>query len=163
MDAQSDARFISWLKMQEAAVPLVFTTDDVPELRVELYSPESIGFVEKSLLDTFNDESEFWRTDSSTARTMRFVYYIGECFRVAYEGSWVALPRDDGAGVVPVVDLPFRETFIDPIDLSGIAVVRRTGTEIAWVFARAGSSFEEWTDQGRPPTIPLGTLSEEPI
>ncbi|MFL6084050.1 MAG: hypothetical protein ACJ74F_12750 [Mycobacterium sp.] len=25
--------------------------------------------------------------------TMRFVYYIGETFRRAFEGMWVALPR----------------------------------------------------------------------
>lgn len=141
--------------MQEASIPLEFLPTEIPELRPDsLYSPDSLPVLENSLVEHFPSEVALWSSDASTKRAMQYVYYIGEAFRRAFEGLWVAVPTagDPTEAALPMVDLPFRETFVNPIDLIGICVVRRTGNEISRLFRYAANDYHDWVTEGRKTT-----------
>ncbi|MGY1990402.1 hypothetical protein [Mycolicibacterium fortuitum] len=164
-EAQSDEKFQSWLKMQEAVMEIEFPYHDLPEVRDHMFTKDSLTTIENKLLDLYPNERAAYATPEDVHRTMRYVYYIGETFRRAFEATWAAFPHHDPAApsraAKPVIDFPFREAFIRPTDLLGIALNRRTGTEISRVFGYAERDYNEWLDNGRPERTFLGTLREE--
>lgn len=161
-DAQHDERFLGWLQMEEAAMPLIFQVKDVPGLSEKMYTKASVPIVEQSLLDRFASAADLWITEESTDSVMRYTYYLGEVFRREFEGSWVALPGK-GKGIsasTPVIDLPFRETFVNPLSLINFAVGRRTGDQIGHVLHWAEEDYNKWVSEGRPERTFEGTLRE---
>jgi len=70
--------------------------------------------IEAKLLEFYADSVVADATDEAVHRTMRYVYYIGETFRQAFEGTWVACAprRKEDGGARPAIDMSFRETFI---------------------------------------------------
>lgn len=159
-EAQTDEKFQGWLKMQSAAMEIVFPIQDVPELRDQMFTPDSLALVESKLLETFSSEEEAFTGDVSL--TMRYVYYVGETFRRHLEGEWCSIlkKKPDGA-TVPGIDGPYSEGFINPADLIGIALVRRTGNEISDVFGFQRRRYDQWVSDGRPERTFRGTLRED--
>ncbi len=148
---QGDERFRSWLLMQDAAMQIEFTVFDVPELSGIEYTREGLEVAEKELLERFNVNSKPF-SEENYKLGMRFVYFIGETFRRAVEGAWVALPPDPPhrPGTKSMIDAEFRSGFYDPQHMIGLALGRRTGTEFTWIFDRAVRAHQEWVDAGRP-------------
>lgn len=163
-EAQTDEKFQGWLKMQEAAVGIVFPIEDVPGVRDSMFTKDSLSIVEAKLLELYDNHQDAFDGDDNVHRTMRFAYYIGETYRDAFEGTWVAIPQFDkagnGAGVQPGIQLPFREDFTRPLQQITFALVRRTGEEITRVFGYAQRDYEEWIEKGRPDVEYIGTLRE---
>lgn len=149
-DAQSDPRFISWLKMQEAAVELEFIVSDVPELKSHLYTREGIVIAESAALDRFSGWSEAFTGDNLTL-AMRFVYFIGETFRRHTEGRWVAVPQaPPKTGALQAIDVEYKSGFYAPTDMLQMALAQRTGDKIVKVFDYAVEDHQKWVDAGRP-------------
>jgi hypothetical protein len=164
-EAQADEKFQGWLKMQEAAVDIEFIIEDLPEIRDSMYTEDSLETVEATLIELYPDDRTAYEGDENIHRTMRYVFYIGETFRRAFEGTWAALPADGPkskpAASRPAIDLPFGEGFILPSDLIGLALYHRSGTEITFVFGRMGKLHAKWVDEGRPERVFRGTLRED--
>ncbi|MCV7100895.1 MULTISPECIES: hypothetical protein [Mycobacterium] len=164
-EAQSDERFQGWLKMQEASMEIEFPIYDLPEIRDSMYTKESLETVEATLMELYPNESAAYAGDENLHRTMRYVYYIGETFRRAFEGTWVALPPSDPKRDVkllrPAIDLPFRELFVQPMELIGMALNRRSGIEITRVYGHIQRAYSKWLDAGRPEREFRGTLREQ--
>ncbi|WP_139279917.1 hypothetical protein [Rhodococcoides yunnanense] len=149
-DAQSDPRFISWLKMQDAAIELEFIVSDVPELKPHLYTREGIVIAESAALERFPGWREAFNSDNLTL-AMRFVYFIGETIRRHTGGQWVALPQlPPKSGAIQAIDAPFRSGFYVPTELLQVALAQRTGDKIVRVFDHALRAEQEWVDAGRP-------------
>lgn len=160
--AQSDETFQSWLKMQEAAMGIEFPIYDCPEVRDQMYSKDSLPIVETKLIDLYENHREAFSPDQ-VHTTMRYVYYIGETFRRAFDGTWVALPNLANPSESPTkmaIDYPMREAMNRPADLVKIAVNRRTGQEISKVFGYAERDYAEWVAAGKPERTFVGTLRE---
>jgi hypothetical protein len=162
-EAQADEKFQGWLKMQEAAMGIVFPIEDAPEVRDSMFTKASLESIEAKLLELYADSVVAYATDEAVHRTMRYVYYIGETFRQAFEGIWVAVPPDEkqGGGARPAIDMPFRETFIYPMTLIGFALSRRTSEEITRVYGYAHEDYESWVSAGKPERTYRGTLRED--
>lgn len=149
-DAQSDPRFISWLKMQEAAIELEFIVSDVPELKPHLYTREGIIIAERAALERFSGWREAFAGDNLTV-AMRFVYFIGETFRRATEGRWVAVPQvPPKSGAIQAIDVAYKSGFYTPTDMLQMALAQRTGDKIVKVFDYAVEDHQKWVDSGRP-------------
>lgn len=163
-EAQADETFRSWLKMQEAVLEIEFLIDELPEIRDSMFTEESLTVVEAKLIELYPDERAAYETEDDIHRTMRYVYYIGETIRRAFEGTWVAVPpqdpKNDAKGLTPAIDVPFRETFIEPALLIRFAVNRRTGEEITPVYGHIERAYNKWQDAGRPERTYRGTLRE---
>ena len=157
-EAQSNEQFLGWLKMQEAVMEIEFPYYDLPEVRDDMFSKASLAIVEQKLLELYEDRSAAFSTEH-VHTTMRYVYYIGETFRSAFEGVWVNLPLTDGFAAA--IDFPMRETMIKPADLVQGAVNLRTGTELTVVFGYAERNYREWVDAGKPERTFRGTLRED--
>jgi len=161
--AQSDERFQGWLKMQEASMEIEFPIYDVPQLRGQMYTPDSLAIVEAELLQLHPNHREAF-TEDAVHLTMRFAYYIGETFRRAFEGTWVAIPSrvdPENGPRTAAVDFPMREAYIDPAQLVVLALNRRTGKEISRVFGYAERDYAEWIESGKPERTFLGRLRED--
>lgn len=161
LEAQHDETFGGWLAMQEAAIPLIFVVDEVPAIRSLMFEPESLDVTESALMELYPTKAASRETDAAIDTTMRFVYYFGETFRRALEGTWVALPRENGPGLNPAIDLPFREEFIQPRTFISFALGRRTGNQVSRIFGFAKTDYDEWIASGRPERIIRGTLTED--
>ena len=149
--AQSDPRFVSWLKMQEAAIELEFIVSDVPELKPHLYTREGIVVAEHVALERFSGWREAFTGDNLTL-AMRFVYFIGETFRRATEGRWVAVPQPPPkTGALQAIDVEYKSGFYAPTDMLQMALAQRTGDKIVKVFDYAVEDHQKWVDAGRPP------------
>jgi hypothetical protein len=92
-EAQVDEKFQGWLKMQEAAMGIVFPIEDAPEVRDCMFTKASLETIEAKLIDLYADSVVAYAADNAVHRTMRYVYYIGETFRQAFEGTCVAVPQ----------------------------------------------------------------------
>lgn len=164
-EAQADEKFQGWLRMQEAAMDIEFPIEDLPEIRDIMFTKDSLSVVEAKLIELYPDARAAWAGDENIHRTMRYVYYVGETFRRAFEGVWAALPQENpktqSPALRPAVDLPFREEFTQPLDLVSMAVGRRTGKEITRVYGYAEEDYSEWVESGRPERVFRGTLREE--
>ncbi len=164
-EAQADEKFQGWLKMQEAAVDIEFIIEDLPEVRDTMYTKDSLETAEAKLVELYPDNRTAYHGDENIHRTMRYAFYIGETFRQAFEGTWVALPtegpKSKPAASRPAVDLPFNEDFIVPSDLIGLALHHRSGTEITFVYGRMEKLYKKWLDDGKPEREFQGTLREE--
>lgn len=161
--AQSDEKFQGWLKMQEAAMGIEFPIHDCPEIRDQMYTKDSLTVVENKLIELYPNHREAFSSDN-VHTTMRYVYYVGETFRRAFEGSWVALPNLAAPSESPTkmaIDYPMREAMNRPADLVKIAVNRRTGKEISTVFGHAERDYKEWVTAGEPVRTFVGTLRED--
>lgn len=147
--------------MQEAVMAIEFPIDDCPEVRDIMFTEDSLSVLEGKLLSLY-DSFDAAMDGRNIHTTMRFVYYIGETYRRAFEGTWAALPRSSGKqdGNIPVVDLPFRETLAKPLEAVQVALVRRTGTEVAYLYPRTKIAYEAWLAEGRPARTYRGTLRE---
>jgi hypothetical protein len=163
--AQSDEKFQGWLKMQEAIMDIEFPIYDLPEVADEMFTKDSLEKAEAKLLELYPDDRAAYATDDDIDRTMRYVYYVGETFRQALDGVWVALPPNDPKknkeALEPAIDLPFSEAFIQPTVLVRFALNRRTGNEIVTVFANMERVYRQWVDDGRPERVFRGTLRED--
>jgi hypothetical protein len=162
-EAQTDEKFQSWLKMQDAVMGIEFPIYDVPEIRDQMYTKGSLAIVENKLLELYPNHRVAFDSDH-VHTTMRFVYYIGETFRRAFEGMWVALPRLSKPTEPPVkaaVDFPMREAYIEPAGLVKIAVNRRNTDEITRVYGYAERDYAKWINAGRPERTYLGRLRED--
>ncbi|TLF96637.1 hypothetical protein FEK35_28215 [Nocardia cyriacigeorgica] len=148
---QTDERFLSWLRMQDAAMDIEFTVFDVPELSGHMYTREGLVIAENEILTRYANLREMF-SEQNYKTGMRFVYYIGETFRRAIEGKWVALPPDppQRPGPKSMVEVEFQSSFYDPQHMIGLALGRRTGTEISWIFDRAIKRHAKWVADGRP-------------
>ena len=147
--AQEDGGFRSWLAMQDAVMELEFIVSDVPELRNHLYTREGLVIAERVLLERYRNRAEAYSSENFTV-TSRFAYFIGETFRRATEGRWVALPQTKG-GALPGVDVEFRSGFFNANRLVNLVLIERTGTELSMVFDYAVRDYDEWMQAGRPP------------
>lgn len=156
-DAQSNEQFLGWLKMQEAVMEIEFPYVDLPEVRDEMFTKASLATVEQKLLDLYENHQDAFSPDHIHT-TMRYVYYIGETFRRACKGVWVAIPVADA--FLPAIDFPMRETMIKPTDLVKGAVNRRKGKHLTMVFGHAERDYQEWLATGKPERTFLGTLRE---
>ena len=160
--AQADEKFQSWLKMQEAIMGIEFPIYDCPEIRDQMYSKNSLAVIEGKLMDLYiNHRDAFGLANVHT--TMRYVYYVGETLRRAFEGRWVGLPNLAEPTTSPTkmaIDYPMREAMNRPADLVKIAVNRRSGNEIARVYGYAERDYNEWIAAGRPERTFLGTQRE---
>lgn len=161
-NAQQNRLFRSWLDMQEAVMAIEFPIDDCPEIRDIMFTEESLSVVEGKLLSLY--ESFDAATDEQNIHTMmRYVYYVGETYRRAFEGSWAALPRSGGSedDNIPVVDFPFRETLYKPTEAIQVALGRHTGNELSYLYPRTRKAYQAWLDEGRPERTYRGTLRED--
>ncbi|MBS9534034.1 hypothetical protein KIH27_10600 [Mycobacterium sp. M1] len=163
--AQSDTRFQGWLKMQEAVMDIEFPIYDLPEISDIMYTRESLEIVEAQLMELYPNERAAYTGDDNIHRTMRYVYYIGETFRRALEATWVALPpgdpNQDAKRLRPAIDVPFDEMFLQPMELVGMALNRRSGIEITRTYGHMQRPYNEWLEAGRPERTFRGTLREE--
>ncbi len=162
-EAQSNEQFQGWLKMQEAVMEIEFPYYDLPEVRDQMFTKGSLAVVENKLMELYPNHQVAYGSDNAHT-TMRYVYYVGETFRRAFEGTWVVLPSRSDPTQPPttaVVDFPMREAYIDPASLVKIAVNRRTGDELITVYGFAERDYGEWVDAGRPERTFIGTLREE--
>ncbi len=164
-DAQSDEKFQGWLKMQDAAMGIEFPIDDLPEVRNSMFTKDSLALAEAKLTNLYDDNRAAYNGDENVHRTMRFVYYIGETFRRAFEGIWVAIPPQENISKqdtpLPGIDVPFREGFIQPTQLIGFALTRRSGIEITRVYGHMERAYNKWQEAGRPERTFRGTLRED--
>jgi hypothetical protein len=64
-------------------------------------------------------------------------------------------------GLLPGVDLPFQEGFVEPSQLIHLALTRRSGIEITRVYGFMERDYNKWLDAGRPPRTYRGTLRED--
>jgi hypothetical protein len=163
-EAQSDEKFQGWLKMQDAAMGIEFPIYDLPEVRDSMYTKESLAVVEEKLLDLFENAADAFNGAENLHRTMRFAYYIGETYRQAFEGTWVAIPTHapsgEMTGTQPGIQVPFREDFIRPVEQLKLALIRRRGNQITRVFGYAERDYNQWLENGRPEVEYVGTLRE---
>jgi hypothetical protein len=163
-DAQSDEKFQGWLKMQDAAMGIEFPINDLPEARDSMLTKDSLALAEAKLTDLYDNNRAAYAGDENVHRTMRFVYYIGETLRRAFEGTWVAIPPQENASEqgapLPGIDVPFREGFIQPTQLIGFALTRRSGIEITRVYGHMERAYNKWQEAGRPERTFRGTLRE---
>ncbi|WP_139279775.1 hypothetical protein [Rhodococcoides yunnanense] len=149
-DAQSDPRFTSWVTMQEAAIELEFIVADVPELKPHLYTREGIVLAEHAALERFPGWRDAFAGDNLTV-AMRFVYFIGETFRRATEGRWVAVPQaPPKTGALQAIDVQYKSGFHNPADMLQMALAQRSGDRIVKVFDYAIEDHQKWVDAGRP-------------
>lgn len=163
-EAQTDENFQGWLKMQEAVMEIEFPIYDLPDIRDQMFTKDSLAIVEAKLVDLYANERAAYASKDDLTLTMRFVYYIGETFRRALDATWVALPpRNKEASphaLKPAIDLPFSEAFVQPLDLVGMALNRRSGIEITRVFGHMERAHAKWVEAGKPPRTYRGTLRE---
>ncbi|KHO24670.1 hypothetical protein [Mycolicibacterium setense] len=163
-DAQDDDKFQGWLKLQDAAMGTEFPIDDLPEVRDSMFTKDSLAVAEAKLTDLYDSNRAAYTGDENVHRTMRFVYYIGETFRRAFEGTWVAIPPQEDTSErtapLPGIDVPFREGFIQPTQLVHFALTRRSGIEITRVYGHMERAYDKWQQAGRPERIFRGTLRE---
>ncbi|MFA4052603.1 MULTISPECIES: hypothetical protein [Mycobacteroides] len=163
-EAQADEKFQGWLKMQEAVMGIEFPIYDLPEVRDSMFTKDSLAIAEAKLIELYDSNRAAYAGEENVHRTMRYVYYVGETFRRAFEGTWVAIPplgdKPRREGLLPGVDLPFRENFVNPTQLIHLALTRRSGVEITRVYGYAERDYNEWLDAGKPPRTYLGTLRE---
>ncbi|OHU31698.1 hypothetical protein BKG76_00330 [Mycobacteroides franklinii] len=160
--AQQNTKFRSWLDMQDAVMAIEFPFEDCPEVAGMMYTQRSLGVVEAKILSFYDCFQDAWDA-KNIHTTMRFVYYIGETYRRGFEGAWAALPKFGGGedDNTPVVDFPFRDTLFKPMESVQVALVRRTGSEIAGLYPYAQKDFQEWVEAGRPERTYRGTLRED--
>lgn len=163
-DAQADEKFQGWLKMQDASMGIEFPIYDLPEVRDSMYTKESLAVAEQKLLALYDEHRAAFTGEENLHRTMRFAYYIGETYRQAFEGRWVAIPTrgPDGevTGTQPGIQVPFREDFIRPVEQIRSALVRRSGKQINRVYGHAERDYNQWIEDGRPEVRYIGTLRE---
>lgn len=160
---QSDPNFRSWLEMQDAVMNIEFPVFDLPEVGDRMYAPETLAVAEQKLLELYPDARTAF-TGRAVHTTTRYAYYVGETFRRAFEGIWIALPsraNPDGHPAGSAIDFPMREAIVDPVDLVKLALVRRTGAEITRVYGYAERDHRRWVDAGRPERTFVGTLRED--
>jgi hypothetical protein len=164
-EAQSDEKFQGWLKMQDAVMGIEFPIYDLPEVRDSMYTKESLAIVEEKLLSLYDNSRDAFDGEENVHRTMRFAYYIGETYRRAFEGTWVAIPTYDASGAItgtqPGIQVPFREDFIRPVEQVSFALIRRTGNQIGRVYGHAERDYNQWIEDGRPGVKFVGTLRED--
>lgn len=164
-EAQSDEKFHGWVKMQDAAMGIEFPIYDLPEVRDSMYTKESLAVVEEKLLGLYGTAKDAFDGEENVHRTMRFAYYIGETYRQAFEGTWVAIPTHDSSGKAtgtqPGIQVPFREDFIRPVEQIRLALIRRTGNQITGVYGHAERDYNKWIEEGRPDVEFVGTLRED--
>lgn len=160
--AQSDQQFLGWLKMQEAVMEIEFPFD-VNEVRDQMYTKDSLAVIENRLQDLYPTAAAAFDADN-VHTTMRYVYYVGETFRRAFGGTWVALPNLSDPIEPPhksAVDFPMREAYVEPAELVKIALTRRTGQELTRVYGYAERDYDNWLAAGCPERTYLGRLREE--
>jgi len=146
--AQQDEQFRAWVAMNEAVVELEFEVEEVPELPAAPWGADALDVAERAALRRFPDRQVFAPEHQQSA--WRYVRFLGQVYVDAFEGRWVALP--DQAGVSqPAVDLPFRQTYREPIADLTAAMARRTGTEWSTAFRYAEEDHQAWVAAGRPP------------
>ena len=164
-EAQADEAFQGWLEMQQAVMGIEFPTDDLPEVRDRMFAKDSLAILEEKLLLLYGSVREALAVDAGVHRTMRYAYYIGETYRRAFEGTWVAISTRKAdtvsAGTQPGIELPFRESFVLPVQQIRLALIRRTGSQITRTFDHAERDYASWIEKGRPPVDYVGTLREE--
>lgn len=150
-EAQHSERFQGWLRYQAAEMELEFVIGDVPELEGHLYTRDGLVIAERAILNLFEDERSAFRDNITLA--MRFVYLIGETLRRVTEGEWVALPQQlpNEESLLPAIDAPYTHSFYDPVDILGIAMVRRSGAELSFTFDHALKAHQKWVGQGCSP------------
>ncbi|MUM20493.1 hypothetical protein FZI91_02075 [Mycobacterium sp. CBMA271] len=139
-----------------------FPIHDCPEVRDIMYTEESLRVIEDKLLSLY-DNHDVWRDEQNVHTVMRYVFYVGETYRTAFEGTWAALPKYEGGenDNTPVVDLPFRETPLKPVESVRAVLLRRTGIELTDQYPYAQREYAEWVEGGRPARTYRGTLRED--
>lgn len=158
--AQRDEQFLSWVAMNEGVLELEFD-DDVPDLPAKVRREEKPGIsgaaawgetalriAEARALELF-PRKEVVFDDSHWASAWRFVRFLGQTFIDAFDGGWVNIPGEDGAKGKVVVQLPFRESYLEPINLLTAAMSRRTGEEWARVFGYAEEDHAAYLNSQR--------------
>jgi hypothetical protein len=136
--------------MQEAAMDIEFTNYDVPELNGHLYTRQGLVIAEHQLLQRYTNLRDLLSAVNLKIG-MRFVYFIGETFRQAIEGTGVALPPNpDRPTQRSVIDSPMWTAFHDPQHMISLALSRRTEKEITTIYDRAIKRHQKWIDAGRP-------------
>ncbi|MGW5383522.1 hypothetical protein [Nocardia sp. NPDC003963] len=148
---QNDEQFRAWLQMQQEAVETEFVENDVPELGGHLWTREGLVTVEHEMLRRYPDFDEMV-AEENLEIGVRFIYFVGETFRRALEGIWALLPPNppDRPEPLCVVDSPMWTAFHDPTNMSELALTRRTGQEISWIFDRTVKRHRKWVAAGRP-------------
>ncbi|WP_040834911.1 hypothetical protein [Nocardia brevicatena] len=149
--SRHDEDFQSWLQMQEAAMETEFIRHDVPELDGHLYTREGLVIAEQQILLRYPTEHDMF-SEGNLEIGLRFFYAIGETFRRALDGTWVALPPNPPERPEPlaVIDSPMWTAFHDLQHMIGLAFNRRSGKEISWIYDRAVKRHQKWVDAGRP-------------
>jgi hypothetical protein len=164
-DAQADEKFQGWLKMQEAVMGIEFPIYDLPEVRDSLFTKASLAVVEAKLTELYDSNRAAYTGDENVHSTMRYVYYVGKTFRRAFEGTWVAIPsqgdESERQGLLPGIDLPFREGLVRPTQLIHFALTRRSGIEITRVYGHMERAYNKWLEAGKPPRTYRGTLRDD--
>lgn len=139
-EAQADEKFQGWLKMQEAAMGIEFPIYDLPEVRDSMFTKDSLATVEAKLTELYDSNQAAYDGEENVHRTMRYVYYIGETFRRAFEGTWVAIPPGEDSrreALLPGIDLPFGKASSNrhsscSLRLPAVAASRSPASSAIW-------------------------------
>lgn len=123
-----------------------------------MFTKDGLANAEGKLIELYDSNRAAYDGEGNVHWTMRYVYYVGETFRRAFEGTWVVIPplgdRSRRAGLLPGVDLQFRENFVNPTQLIHLALPRRSGIEITRVYGtRSGTTTNGWMLGSHPAPI----------
>ncbi|WP_327151041.1 hypothetical protein [Nocardia sp. NBC_01329] len=148
---QNDEHFRAWVDMHQHAIETEFVEIDVPGLDGHLWTREGLVIAEHEMLSRYPNFDDMVSEENLEVGA-RFVYFVGETFRRALEGIWALLPPSPPERPDPlcVIDSPMWTAFHDPTHMSELALSRRTGKEISWIFDRTVKRHRKWVEAGRP-------------
>lgn len=144
---QQDPEWVAWVAALEDGIDLVVDTpeDWFPGIPEDWFSDEAIQFVEKTLLDRYEDQMAL---DSNWDDKWKFIKYLGQAFVDQLECKWVWQPKIEKYGwhiAGPAIECPWPDNVLfDVIPMVNATVKRRTGREWIFVFRNNREDYLEW-------------------
>jgi hypothetical protein len=143
--------FQAWVEALDMGIDLwVDTPEDwfpgIPD--DDFFSDEAIAFVEKTLVDTYEDVEPL---QEDSHGLVQFVKYLGQAYVDKLEGTWVGVPAVTGRWDVQGwgMELPWRyDWFIDITAAVEAAASRRTGDQWLSAFTRHRGDYRRWKADG---------------
>lgn len=150
VEAQANPEFQAWVEGISLGIELYASTPadwfpGIPE--DDWFSDEAISFVEKTLLDRFEDTTALTDFDAQ----LPFIKYHGQLYVEKLEGKWVSIPKLPDRWPMPGwgVELPWRyDGFYDVIPAIRVAVRRRVGNQWLFTFNNNRKSYLNWKNNG---------------
>ncbi|MEV0670096.1 hypothetical protein [Mycobacterium sp. NPDC050441] len=143
--------FQAWAEALDMGIDLhVDTPEDwfpgFPE--EDYFSDEAISFVERTLVDTYEDVEPLQEDSHGMLLYMKF---LGQAYVDKLEGRWVGIPSVAGRWPVPGwgVELPWRyDWFLDVTAAVEVAASRRSGDQWLSAFNRHRDDYRRWKADG---------------